>query len=63
MNKYRFFGAIAAIGIFLTCFGALQKILHNPSADLILTIGLITAGVGNGAYAWLKFEKLKDKKE
>jgi hypothetical protein len=62
MNKYKFFGAIAAIGIFLTFFGYLKKILHAPSADLILTIGLCSAGIGLAAYVWFKFEKIEGKK-
>ncbi len=61
MNKYKFFGVVAAGGVFLTCFGAMKKIMHQPSADLLLQIGLITEGIGLAALVWFAFEKVSKK--
>ncbi len=63
MNKYKFWGFVAAIGTFLTVFGAWAKLTHQAYADKILTAGLCLFGISQAVYQYLKFMKLKDKND
>ncbi len=37
---------LIVLGYCVTLYGSLQKILHTPSADLILKIGMVTTILG-----------------
>jgi len=58
MNKYRFFGLIAALGIFFTAVGAWMKILHKPNANIFLTVGIWGEGIGVASLVWFIFIRI-----
>jgi hypothetical protein len=62
MNKYKYWGVIAAIAVFLTVVGYWSKITHQSYADKILTIGMWSLAVSAAAYVYFKFSSLKSKK-
>jgi hypothetical protein len=59
MNKYRYWGILAAIATFLTVFGYWAKITHQAYADKLLTIGMWTLAVTAAVYVYFKFVSLK----
>jgi hypothetical protein len=59
MNKYRYWGILAAIATFLTVFGYWAKITHQAYADKLLTIGMWTLAVTAAVYVYFKFIALK----
>ncbi len=61
MNRYKFFGVIAVIGILFTVFGAWGKILHKAFADIFITIGMFGEGIGFSALVWFAFDYLNKK--
>ena len=61
MNRYKFFGTIAGLAIFLTIFGYWAKITHQAYADTILTIGMWTLAVCAGVYVYFMFSNFKKK--
>jgi hypothetical protein len=63
MNKYKFWGSVAAIATLLVVFGAWSKLTHQANADTILTIGLSLFGISQAVYHYLKFMKLKNKND
>jgi heme/copper-type cytochrome/quinol oxidase subunit 4 len=63
MNKYKFWGIVAAVATVLTVFGAWAKLTHKANADTILTVGLCLFGVSQAVYHYLKFMALKNKKD
>jgi hypothetical protein len=63
MNKYKFWGIVAAAGVLLTVFGAWRKLVHYPHADEFLTIGLALFAISQSVYWYLKFLSLQNKKD
>ncbi len=61
MNKYKVFGVIAVIGILVIVSGAWAKIMHKSYADVLLTIGLFSQGIGIAALVWFIFIRLSQK--
>ncbi len=59
MNKYKFFGAIAAFGIITYAFGVWAKITHQSYSNAVIGIGLILGGIGLAALVWFLFMFLK----
>jgi hypothetical protein len=63
MNKYKYWGIIAAIAVFLTIVGYWAKITHQSYADKVLTVGMWLLAVSAAVYIYFKFVALKNKKE
>ena len=63
MNKYKYWGIIAAIAVFLTIVGYWAKITHQSYADKALTVGMWLLAVSAPVYIYFKFVALKNKKE
>jgi len=63
MNKYKFWGLVAAIATLLTVFGAWAKLTHQAYADNLLTVGLCLFGISQAVYHYLKFMVLKNKND
>jgi hypothetical protein len=63
MNKYKFWGMVAAIGTLLVVFGAWKKLVHHAYADEFLTTGLILFAISQSIYWYFKFTSLDKKKE
>ena len=62
MNKYKYWGIIAALAVFLTITGYWAKITHQAYANKILTIGMWLLAVSLSIYIYFKFANLKNKK-
>ena len=63
VNKFKFWGLVAAVATLLTVFGAWSKITHQAYADKLLAMGLCLFGISQAVYHYLKFIKLKNKDE
>jgi len=63
MDKYRFWGIVAAVGTLLTVFGAWKKLVHQAYAEEFLTVGLTLFGISQALYWYFKFVSLKNKKD
>lgn len=63
MNKYKFWGLVAAIATMLTVFGAWAKLTHQAFAENVLTVGLLLFGISQAVYHYLKFMKLQNKND
>ena len=61
MNKFKFFGTISAVAIFLTIFGYWAKITHQSYASTTLTIGMWLLAVCTGIYVYFVFANLVKK--
>ena len=61
MKKFKFFGAVSAVAIFLTIFGYWAKITHQAYADITLTIGMWSLAVCAGVYVYFVFANLTKK--
>ena len=61
MNRFKLFGVISGIAIFLTIFGYWAKITHQAYADKILTIGMWSLAVCAGIYVYYMFANLRKK--
>lgn len=61
MNKYKFWGIVAAISTILTVFGAWAKLTHKSYAADLLTVGLCIFGISQGVYWYFKFLSLENK--
>jgi len=59
MNKFKYFGAIAAIAVFLSIFGYWAKITHQAYADKVFKIGMWTLAASTAIYVYFKFLSLK----
>jgi hypothetical protein len=62
MNKFKCFGVIAGLALFLSIIGFWAKITHQAYADKILTIGMWTLAVSAAIYVYFKFTSLKNNK-
>lgn len=62
MNKYRIFGVIGGMAIFLTVFGYWAKITHQAYADSLLKIGMWTLAISAGLYVYAKVSRFAKKK-
>ncbi len=59
--KYKYIIAVFIIGFVMNLFGALQKVLHHPGADKIMTNAFyIMAASGVAAVIKLLFSKNKN---
>ena len=59
--KYKYIIAVFIVGFVINLFGALQKVLHYPNADKIMTIAFyIMATSGVVAVVKLIFSKSKN---
>ena len=59
--KYKYIIAVFIVGFIINLFGALQKVLHYPNADKIMTIAFyIMATSGVVAVVKLIFSKNKN---
>lgn len=61
MNKYKYWGIIAALAVFLTITGYWAKITHQAYANKVVTIGLWALAVSIADYVYFKFVSLKNK--
>lgn len=61
MNKYKFWGIIAGISVFLSVAGYWTKITHQAYADRLLTIGLWSLAISGGVYVYFKFSSFNRK--
>ena len=59
MNKYKYFGAVAAIAVFLAIFGYWAKITHQAYADKVFTVGMWSLAASAAVYIYFKFRSLK----
>ena len=59
MNKYKYFGAVAAIAVFLAIFGYWAKITHQAYADGVFKIGMWSLAASAAVYVYFKFITLK----
>jgi len=59
MDKYKFWGLILGISIFLSVFGYWAKVTHQSYADKTFRIGMWSLAVTAGVYGYLKFIALK----
>lgn len=62
MNKFKYFGVIAGLALFLSIIGFWAKITHQAYAEKILTIGMWTLAVSGAIYVYFKFSSLKNNK-
>ena len=59
MIKYKLFGVMGGIAVFLTIFGAWAKITHQAYAGKVITIGMWMLAVCGAIYVYLKFTNFK----
>lgn len=59
MNKFKIFGIIGGVAVFLSIVGFWAKITHQAYADKVLTTGMWTLAVCAAVYVYVKFLSLK----
>ncbi len=61
MNKYKIWGVIAGLSVFLSIFGYWAKITHQAYANKVITIGMWMLAVCAGLYVYFKVSTLNNK--